>query len=140
MIVYVDTSAFIPLLVEEPGSAAAGRLWADAVRVVSSRLLYVEAAAAMAAAARSGRLGRAATRRGYHELERLHGDLDLVEVQDTLVRRAAVLARRLQLRGYDAVHCASAEACADDDLVVAAGDRRLRDACGRLGLATSLIG
>lgn len=51
MIGYLDASAFVPLLIAEPGSAACRRFWNDADSVVSSRLLYVETAAALAQAA-----------------------------------------------------------------------------------------
>jgi uncharacterized protein with PIN domain len=53
---YVDTSAFVPLLINEPTSEACRRFWDDADVVVSSRLLYVETAAALAQARRMGRL------------------------------------------------------------------------------------
>ena len=42
----------------------------------------------------------------------------------------------LGLRGYVAVHCASAEAVNDADLVAAAGDRQLLDAWQQMGIAT----
>ena len=44
MIVYFDTSAFVPLLVIEPGTSLARELWDSADEVVTTRLLYVEAA------------------------------------------------------------------------------------------------
>ena len=50
MIGYLDTSAFIPLLLKEPSSAACRRFWDDCDAVVSNRLLYVETAAALAQA------------------------------------------------------------------------------------------
>ncbi|MGH3939622.1 MAG: hypothetical protein ACRDTG_13525 [Pseudonocardiaceae bacterium] len=53
------------------------------------------------------------------------------------LRRAAHLAHHCALRGYDAVHCASAEQLDDDDLVVAAGDQKLLNACSSLGMATA---
>jgi uncharacterized protein len=52
------------------------------------------------------------------------------------VTRAADLAHHLSLRGYDAVHCASAEQLDDDDLVAASGDQRLLTAWLELGMAT----
>ena len=42
----------------------------------------------------------------------------------------------LALRGFDAIHLASAEAAADDELYVLAADRDLLVAARRLGLAT----
>lgn len=135
MICYIDTSALVPLLIAEPTSNASGRLWDEADEVVTVRLGYVEAAAALAQAHRLGRITSAQQRAAVRTLDRLWAELDVVEVDDPLVRRAAELARRQALRGYDAVHCAAAEQLADDDLVVAAGDRELLRACQALGLA-----
>ena len=56
MIAYFDTSAVVPLLIAEPGSARATSLWDGADRVVSVRLLYPETRAALAQAERLGRL------------------------------------------------------------------------------------
>ena len=56
MIAYIDTSAVVPLLIAEPGSARAATLWDGADRVVSVRLLYPETRAALAQAERLGRL------------------------------------------------------------------------------------
>jgi len=61
VIVYLDTSALFPLLVAEPSSTRYSRLWNDATRVVSTRLLYPEACAALARAERMGRLTRRST-------------------------------------------------------------------------------
>ncbi|MBA2471709.1 MAG: twitching motility protein PilT [Pseudonocardiales bacterium] len=41
------------------------------------------------------------------------------------------------MRGYEAVHCASAEQLNDGDLAMATGDWKLRDACMSLGMATA---
>lgn len=52
MIAYFDTSAFVPLVIDEPSSPTAQRLWDIADRVVSVRLLYPETRAALAMARR----------------------------------------------------------------------------------------
>jgi predicted nucleic acid-binding protein len=70
-------------------------------------------------------------------LDRLWDEFEIIDVDDPVIRRAAQLAHTCALRGYDAVHCASAEQLDDDDLVVAAGDRKLLDACLSLGMATA---
>ena len=136
MIGYLDTSALVPLLVAEPGTPACLRFWQDADGVVSCRLAYVEAAAALAHAARTNRLTDRARQRSVVKLDELWAEFDVVEVDQPLVRRAAELAHRLALRGYDAVHCACAEQLADDDLVAATGDRVLLTAWSELGIAT----
>ncbi|WP_433601247.1 type II toxin-antitoxin system VapC family toxin [Nocardia sp. CA-135953] len=136
MIGYLDTSAFVPLLVSEPSSAACRRFWDDADAVVSSRLLYAETAGALAQAHRMARLNDPQYASCRRLLDQLWLQLEIVEVDGGSVRRAAELADLLALRGYDAVHCASAEQLDDTDLVVASGDKRLLDAWKSLGLAT----
>lgn len=137
MIVYFDTSALVPLLVAEQGSELCRRLWDEADDVVTSRILYIEAAAALAQAARLGRVTEQARRSAVHILDRLWNEFEIVEVDERIVLRAAQVAFECSLRGYDAVHCASAEQANDSDLVVASGDRKLLEACVALGLATA---
>ena len=136
MIGYLDTSAFVPLLVREPTSESCRRFWDDSDVVVSSRLLYVETAAALAQARRLGRLTGDELDASLRLLDELWLDIDVVEADDIVVGRAAVLARRLELRGYDAVHCASAERVNEDALVAATGDRKLIEAWAKVGVAT----
>jgi predicted nucleic acid-binding protein len=62
--------------------------------------------------------------------------MDVIEVDEQVIIRAAELAHRLSLRGYDAVHCASAEQLDDDDVVAASGDQQLLTAWLDLGMAT----
>ncbi len=137
MICYLDTSAFVPLLVDEPGTKRAVTLWDQADTVVSCQLLHVEAAAALAEARRIGRLDDAAHVRALALLDALGSELDMVAVDESLARRAGVLASDHALRGYDAVHCAAAERLAVPDLVVASGDRQLLRACRELGMAVA---
>jgi uncharacterized protein len=132
---YLDTSAFVPLLIDEPTSAACRRFWNDADVIVSSRLLYVETAAALAQARRIGRLTEGKHRRGRRRLDQMWSEMDVIDVDEQVVTRAAGLAYRLALRGYDAVHCAAAEQLDDDDVVAASGDQRLLDAWLELGTA-----
>lgn len=136
MIGYLDTSVFVPLLVAEPTSESCQRFWDDTDAVVSSRLLYVETAAALAQARRMDRLTDAEHDETLRLLDRLWSEIDIAEVDEVVVNRAAVLARRFGLRGYDAVHCASAEQLDDEDVVAAAGDQELLSAWVELGMAT----
>jgi hypothetical protein len=133
---YADTSAMVPLLVAEPSSAMCRRFWDDADTIVASRLIYVEAAAALAQAERMLRLSAAGHTEAVAILDVLWRQVHVLEIDEPLVRRAGMLARRLGLRGYDAVHCATAEAINDQDVVAATGDRRLLDAWCELGLDT----
>jgi len=134
---YFDTSAFVPLLVAEPGSPFCRRFWDSSDAVVTSRLLYVETAAALAQALRLGRIAPQHHRTALRLLDQMWTEFAIVEAAAAVVDRAAELACSEALRGYDAVHCASAEQIDDDDLVVASGDRALLAACARLGISTA---
>ncbi len=136
MIAYLDTSALVPILIDEPSSQACRRLWDDADDVVAVRLGYVEASAALAAARRLGRLAPRQQRSALRGLDGLWAQMNIVEVDQPLVARAAQLTDSLSLRGYDAVHAAAAESVAGDALVGGAGDKRLLGAWRDLGLNT----
>jgi predicted nucleic acid-binding protein len=137
VIAYFDTSAVIPLLIAEPGSDRATALWDGADRVVSVRLVYPEARAALAQAERLGRLTARQLRDAVTEFDALFEQIDLVEVDDVLARRAGELAEVRQLRGYDAVHLAAADRVRDPDVVVVAGDGALLAAAVAKGFSVA---
>jgi predicted nucleic acid-binding protein len=138
VITYFDTSAFVPLLVQEAGSALSKELWDTSDSAVSSHLLYVETAAALARAARLKRLSADNHAAALRLLDALWPEVSVIHTDTSLLERAAVLTYRESLRAYDAVHCASAESVSDrHNLVVASGDKALLAACSRLGMATA---
>ncbi len=122
------------LIVPEHGSGEVISVWRDADRVVSSRLLYPEARAAMGRATRTRRLDKDAAQGARTLVERLWRDVDRVDVSEDLARSAGDLAETHALRAYDAVHLASALSIADAVLVAA--DDELIGAARALGLAT----
>ena len=140
MIAYFDTSAIVPLLIEEVGTRTAGDIWDSADRVVSVRLSHVEARAALAQAARLGRTSAGQLRSAVRGLEDLLSQIDMVDVDDDLIREAADLAEDQGLRAYDAVHLAAALRVADLELIVVAGDRALLAAAHALGMSVAAIG
>ena len=139
MIAYFDTSAIVPLLVEEGGTIAAREMWLGADRLASVRLARVEARAALAQASRTGRISSEHLRSSTQDLEGLFLQLDLVDVDDTLVRQAAELAEAHALRAYDAVHLAAALQV-EPDLVLVAGDRALLTAAESVGVMVAAVG
>jgi uncharacterized protein len=134
VIAYFDTSAVVPLLVEEPGTDISLRVWLQAETVATVRMTFAEAAAALARASRLGRLTVDAHDRALAELESVWAQMDVLDVDDGLVRAAGVLARDHALRGYDAVHCAAALRVTSGTTVALAGDRELLAAWQREGL------
>jgi uncharacterized protein len=139
VIAYFDTSAVLPLIIDEPASQLAGRLWDDSDRVATVRLVYPEARAALAQANRLGRLNSRQLRFAVGSLDRLIPQLDVIEISETLAKRAGQLAEQMALRGYDAVHLAGVEAIGDADTILVAGDHHLCQAAQRLDLNVAQI-
>ena len=139
MIAYFDTSAIVPLVVDEATTETCNRLWTESTRVVSVRLLYPEARAALARAGRMGRLTRSQLNAAVLELDSLIEEVDVIELSPDIARSAGELAQQHGLRGYDAVHLAAALAVADDDLVLVTGDVQLAAAAQAAGIAVSVV-
>jgi predicted nucleic acid-binding protein len=118
----------IKLVFDEPGSDVAAELWDQAEVVASSQLIYPEARAAAAAAHRGGRIDTRTLRSAVRAIDELCHELDVIGLDDTLARVAGELAEQHALRGYDAVHLASAVAIDAPDLVMATWDRDLATA------------
>jgi uncharacterized protein len=126
----------VKLAVIEEGSELAAELWQEPEQAASSILAYPEGRAALAAARRAARLTRQQHRRALGDFEELHAELLLVAVDEPLARRAGELAEDLALRGYDAVHLATALALGDDILIVT-WDADLSRAASRSGCAVA---
>lgn len=108
MIVYLDASALVKRYVAERGTDEIARLIVTAAGVGTSLISRVETSAALAKAARLGALTRAA---GAAALQVFRSEWPLlirVQATELVLARAELLAWELDLRGYDAVHLASA--------------------------------
>jgi len=137
LIAYFDTSAIVPLLIQEAGTDRAQAQWVAADRVVTVRLAEVEARAALAQAQRTARLTAAQCEASASALLQLLEQAAFVDIDEELVSHAGQLAQTRALRAYDAVHLAAAISVQDDDLVVVAGDTALLAAAAGEGLSTS---
>lgn len=124
-------------MVDETGSAQALALIDGASEIVAASIGYVEARAALARAARGGRLTRSGYARGRADLETLWGDANIVPLSDVLVTRAADIAEQSRVRAADAIHLASASLFDELDLVLATWDTELRRAAIESGLAVA---
>lgn len=138
MIAYFDTSALIPLVVGEPASSTCSRLWNEATRVVSTRLIYPEARAALAQAQRMNRLTVMELEQAVDELDAIALEISYIEVSAELVASAGDLAQTHGLRGYDAVHLASAVLVNDEELALVTGDHELAAAAQSIGMSVAL--
>jgi uncharacterized protein len=131
VITYIDTSVLIKLLIEEVGTGEAGQIWDAPDVLVSVRIGYAEARAALAAALRQKRISAAVFRSASAGLDELWSQVTVVEIDEDLTRSAGDLADTHGLRGYDAVHLAAALRVEAD--VFSSADRRLCDAASALG-------
>jgi len=138
VIAYFDTSALIPLVVGEPASSTCSRLWNEATRVVSTRLIYPEARAALAQAQRMNRLTVMELEQAVDELDAIALEISYIEVSAELVASAGDLAQTHGLRGYDAVHLASAVLVNDEELALVTGDHELAAAAQSIGMSVAL--
>jgi predicted nucleic acid-binding protein len=124
---YLDTSAFVKLAVEESETAALRHFLADrALRRVSSALLRTEALRAVR------HLGPDALASVREALRRV----DLVAIDDRILDAAGTLEPRV-LRTLDAIHLATAMAMGDDLDAIVTYDDRMVEAAGLLGLVVA---
>lgn len=138
MILYLDTSALVKLYVREGGSGQTRNHATRARALATSVVTYAETRAAF------GRLQRERSRSRKRHRERI-GQLDrdwnryvLVELTAAVGHSAGELAERHGLRGFDAIHLASAlwlKSVYSGELLFAAFDRRLVEAAQGVGLA-----
>jgi predicted nucleic acid-binding protein len=133
-IVYLDSSAFVKLLVDEEDSDIAAALWDGFDAAVSSRLAYPEVRAALVAAGRTHRLGAEEQHQAETMWEEFWAATRAVELTENIAHHAGHLAAAHALRGADAVHLASVLAIGVDDTVFAVWDQRLRTAAQEAGV------
>ncbi|MBA3728965.1 MAG: type II toxin-antitoxin system VapC family toxin [Actinobacteria bacterium] len=137
MIVYFETSALFKLFVQEPGSDVAAALWDGADAVVTGRITYPEARAALASGERMRRLTPTLHRRAKHQLEQLWDEMRVVELDASVSRTASELAERYGLRGYDAVHLAAVLVIREDAPLLATWDAELATAANLADIAVA---
>lgn len=126
--IYLDSSALLKLLYEEPESAALESWLSERVGlpVVSSELARVEVIRAC----------RRVNADALPEARSLLAQLDLIPLSRDLVDEAAEVGEvgETVLRSLDAIHLASALSIREDLATFVAYDRRLVDAASAAGL------
>jgi predicted nucleic acid-binding protein len=137
MILYLDSSAYIKLYVEETESAWLAQT-IKGVPLCCNVIGYAEIRAGLAKAERMGRLTADDHADKLILFERDWNSTEIIQVDDALIRRAGDLTQRFGLRGYDSVHLAAAEAVwralPEVDYRVAVFDGRLAEAARGLGM------
>ena len=137
MILYLDASALVKRYVAEPGAREVAEAIAAAEVVGTSLISRAETSAAFAKAVRVGALTRQEAASALQVFRSEWPNLVRVQATEVLVARADELAWELGLRGYDAVHLASALLWQDgmgEQVTVATFDRQLWEAVERRGM------
>jgi len=125
---YLDSSAFVKIVVQEAESAALRTyLAANDSRRVSSALLRAET---LRAVRHLGPDALAAVREGLRRV-------DLVAIDDRILDSAGILQPGV-LRTLDAIHLATALALGDDLDAIVTYDERMVEAARLLGLTTAM--
>ena len=141
MIVYLDTSAFVKLVLREPGDAEVRSWFTSARFAASSAITYPESCAAIGRRSRAQGTDASSLTTWLEQLEVSWRRTIVVPVFE---RRAGEVALAHRLRGMDAVHLAAALALRErldveasgERVAFAAFDRRLLEAAEREGFAT----
>ncbi len=137
MILYLDTSALVKLYVNEDGSYDVRKYVQLASVVATSKIAFVEARSAFARAKREKMLSSESYSR---IVERLDYDWErymIVEISDGLIKVAGELTEKFCLRGFDAIHHASAHFLHQQTghtVLAACWDARLWQALKKSGL------
>lgn len=137
MILYLDASALVKRYVAERGSPEVADAIAGAEVVGTSLISRAETAAALGKAVRTGALTQEAAASVLQVFRSEWPTLVRVQATEVLVARADVLAWELGLRGYDAVHLASALSWQEGlgaPVTMITFDRRLWETVERRGL------
>jgi predicted nucleic acid-binding protein len=138
LILYLDTSALVKLYVRERGTSQVRRLVGAARAVATSIVAYAEARAAFARLRRESPVSLRKHRQRVAQLNRDWGRYAVVELSAGVALNSGDLAERHGLRGFDAIHLASAHwlrSAQPDDVLFQAFDRRLTAGAESSGLA-----
>jgi predicted nucleic acid-binding protein len=138
VIVYLDASALVKRYLVELGTDDVARLIAAAEVVGTSLISRAETSAALAKAVRLGALTREGGTAAIQVFRREWPLFIRVQATEPVMARADILAWEQNLRGYDAVHLASAllwQEGLGESITLATFDRQLWDAARAQGLA-----
>ena len=108
MILYLDTSALVKLYAVEEGREAVEHAVEEAELIVTSAVAYAEARATLARKHREGVFSEEEHSEAVAALDEDWRTLDVLSVTENVARFAGDLAEQHALRGFDAIHLASA--------------------------------
>ena len=138
MILYLDASAIVKRYITETGSTEVNQIISSSEVVGTSLLSRTEVVAALAKAIRVGVLTEPEASAAVQAFRSQWVNFARMQVTETTVARADSLAWTIGLRGYDALHLASAllwQEAIGEPLTLATFDWQLWDAGEQVGLS-----
>jgi len=132
-VIYLDTSALIKRFVNEKGSAVVQSILGQGRPVATAKIAYAEIYSGLTRKLREGQLSKPLYALACRQFERDWQSYVRVELKDDILVLARDLIQRHPLRGFDALHLASAlglQISVGEQITFAAGDRRLLKAAG----------
>ena len=108
MIVYLDTSALIKLYIREEGTEEVRGIIQQADLVSTSKVAYVEARAAFSRLRREKNLTEEGYQLAKNSFQQDWSSYLVIELTDMVIKMGGELTEKYALRGFDAIHLASA--------------------------------
>jgi uncharacterized protein len=139
LICYLDSSALVKCYIPEDGSYEVKQILSEADSVGTAWISLVEVVAGLAKAARMDVLSTEEADSAIRQFRADWPDLRRIQITESLLERAADIARRHGLRGYDAVQLAAATFWQDsleERVTLVSFDRQLWLAAQQEGLGT----
>lgn len=139
MMLYCDTSALIKRYVEEEGTELVDALWGKSKRIATSTVAFAEALSAFSRRHREGLLSVREYKTTVEKFKSDYAFLILVPIDNALNHTIETIIKNYPLRGFDAIHLASALVFAnlkDNGLKFACFDLNLNKAAIKEGLST----
>ena len=130
---YFDTSALIKRFVEEKGSVLVASLIGQGGSVATAKVAYVEVYSGLTRKLREKQLSSVHYARACQQFESEWSAYIRVETGDAMLQLARDLIHHHPLRGFDAIHLASAlmlKRALGEEVIFAAADVRLLQAAG----------
>ena len=137
-IIYLDTSALVKQYIQEVSSKEVQKLIQASDHAGTSLITRAEMAAALARAARLKMLPAHEAHATWEQFLGEWSSLSRLNVSRQIIDRASLLAWDFSLRGYDAVHLASAilwQETLEAEITLATFDRELWSAANKAGLS-----
>ena len=142
-IAYLDTSSLVKLYIQEEGSEAVRDLLHTADALATSVVAYPEARAAFSRRYHEGGFDSKGFSRIKHGLDEDWPHYAVVQLTPNLAIEAGEIAEIQRVRGFDAIHLASALALQEKltgPMIFSCFDRRLNEAAKQAGLDTGRPG